>query len=47
MNKSNILKWFFNEDAENHSIYEVVGLVAGAGIFTIGVFAFGWLVGMF
>lgn len=47
MNKSSILKWFFNEDAENHSMSEVVALVAGAGIFAVGIFALGWLVGMF
>lgn len=47
MNKSSILKWFFNEDAEKHSMFEVVGLVAGAGISVVGVFALGWLVGMF
>lgn len=47
MNKSSILKWFFNEDAENHGMFEVVALVAGAGIFVVGVFALGWLVGMF
>lgn len=47
MNKSSILKWFFNEDAENHGMSEVVALVAGAGIFVVGVFALGWLVGMF
>lgn len=47
MNKSSILKWFFNEDAKSHSMSEVVALVAGAGIFVIGFFALGWLVGMF
>ena len=47
MNKSSILKWFFNEDADKHSMNDVVALVAGAGIFVIGIFALGWLVGMF
>ena len=45
--KERVLNWFFNEDADNHSMFEVVSLIAGAGIFVVGVFALGWLVGMF
>lgn len=45
--KERVLNWFFCDNADNHDVKEVISLVAGAGIFVVGVFALGWLVGMF
>lgn len=44
--KERVLDWFFCDNADNHDTKEVIGLVAGAAIVVVGLFALGWLVGL-
>lgn len=44
--KERVLNWFFCDNADNHDTKEVIGLVAGAAIVVVGLFALGWLVGL-
>lgn len=44
--KERVLNWFFCDNADNHDVKEVIGLVAGAAIVVVGLLALGWLVGL-